>query len=138
MSFVPRQIEQMYRLALHYCCMRRDTIVRPSDVKSAATLVLKSFHMIVHWMEENPELNDNDEDERGVAQRYKGLMKVVGDFEDEGENGYYAVTLIMDDLKARWGLSQTSCYKWINRFEDKGWIYVERKNGQKYIKPRTQ
>lgn len=137
MSFVPRQIEQLYRLALHYCCMRRDTTIKPKDVKYAAQLVLKSFHMIVHWMEDNPELNSDEQDTNDMASRFRGLTNVLQDY-DPNSSGYYALPLVMDDLKKVWGLSQTSCYKWVNRFEDKNWLYVERHNGQKFIKPRNQ
>lgn len=137
MSFVPRQVEQMYRLALHYCCMRRDTVVSPDDVRKAAQLVLKSFHMIVHWMEDNPELNSDDNDKRDVASRFRTLTDVLSNY-DPNKQGYYALPLVMDDLKQAWGLSGTSVYKWISRFEDKNWLYVERHNGQKFIRPRNQ
>jgi hypothetical protein len=135
MSFVPRQVEQMYRLALHYCCMRRETTILPRDVKKAAQLVLKSFHMIVHWMEENPELNDDENQNRDIAKRFRGLRDVVEDKEPD-ENGYYPLPQMVDDLKRTWGLSETSVYKWINRFEDKNWAAVNRVHGQKWIKPR--
>lgn len=136
-SFVPRQIEQMYRIALHYCCLRRDTKVKPSDVKHAARLVLKSFHMIVHWIEDNPSFNEDNDGKRDSAKRFRGLTQVLNENEPS-RGGYYSVPLIMDDLKQTWNVSQTSCYKWLNRFEDKNWIHVERSNGQKYIKPRNQ
>lgn len=135
-SFVPRQIEQMYRLALHYCCMRRDTVVKPADVRKAARLVMKSFHMIIHWMEDNPELSDGEDSKRDDAKQFRALTNVLEDY--ESTKGYYGLPQIMDDLKQAWGVSETTCYKRITQFEDKNWLYVERKNGQKFVRPRNQ
>lgn len=135
MSFIPRQVEQMYRIAFHYCCMRRDTTVKPRDVRKAAQLVLKSFHLIVHWMEENPKLNENQNDKRDAAKRFRGLRDVMKEY-DSNDNGFYPVATLIDDLKQTWGLSKTSVYKWVDKFEDKNWIIVKRRSGQKWIKPR--
>jgi len=133
-SFVPRQIEQMYRLAMHYCCMRRDTVVSPGDVREGAKLVLKSFNMVVNWLEENPEMEQNDSNRTDPRKRYKGLLNVV----NARDGDYHGVNTIIEDLARTWSLSESSCYKWINRFEDKNWVKVKRKNGAKFIKVRNQ
>ena len=136
-SFVPRQIEQLYRLSMHYCCIRRDTTIKPEDVRHGARLVLKSFHMIVNWLEENPEMRGGEERGENAKKKFRGLLEVVSNH-DANQAGFYGVNSIIDDLSMRWNLSQSSCYKWINRFEDKNWVVVERRSGSKFIKPRGQ
>lgn len=133
-SFVPRQVEQLYRLSLHYCCMRRDTVVKPEDVKQAIRLVMKSFHMIVNWLEDSPEITGDNAGRTDARKRMRGLLEVLNSH-DPNDSGYYGLSTIKKDLSNRWNLSTTSVYNWISRFEEKDWVDVERRNGRKYIKP---
>lgn len=137
-SFVPRQIEQMYRLAMHYCCLRRDTTVSPRDVREGAKLILKSFHMVVNWLEENPEMDTNGGNRDKAKKRYKGLLRVVNSRESNREDGFYGVNEIIDSLKKQWNLSESSCYNWINKLEDKGWVKVKRSGNSKFIKTKSE
>lgn len=132
-GFVPRIIEQLYRLALHYTCMRRDTIVQPQDVRMAYDLPMTSLHMIIHWLEENPELKGNDERRSDAGSRFRVFQEVL-EKSTPTRGEYYGVKQILDDLSTGWGLSSTSCYRWIDNFEDKGWIEVRRDGGAKYVK----
>ena len=131
-GFIPRIIEQLSRLALHYTCMRRDTTVLPKDVTHATRLPMTSLHMIIHWLEENPDVGDEQNRRTDASKRYRGLQEVVKE-SDPIFDEYYGVSQIMPDLEKVWGLSSTSCYRWISKMEEKGWIKTMERNGSKYV-----
>lgn len=132
-GFVPRIIEQLYRLSLHYCCMRRGTTVRSEDVRNAVGLPMTSLHMIIHWLEENPELRGQESKKTATA-RFRALMELIQDSEPMTDDGWYGVSGLMDDLKRVWGISSTSCYRWISVFEEKNWIRTKEIKNAKYFK----
>lgn len=131
-GFVPRMTEQLYRLSFHYCCMRRSTTVTPRDVKNASPLILVSLRMIIHWLEENPELRGDDDRRADATQRFRAFREITKD-EEPNDNGRYPVSRIMPGLKRAWGLSETSCYRWLSTFDDKGWIKLDSSGPVKYI-----
>lgn len=132
-GFVPRMMEQLYRLSLHYCCMRRSTTIIPDDVNAGRPLIMTSLHMIIHWLEENPDIRDSDDAKADAGRRFRGLKEVI-EHHDPIKGGYYGVSQIMSDLKKAWGLSETSCYRWIDIFEDKDWIDVRDHGTSKYVR----
>lgn len=132
-GFVPRMTEQLYRLSLHYTCLRFDTKVQPEDVKNAAPLVMRSLNMLIYWLEENPELRSDNERSADASQRFRQLREVLKDHEPD-DRGYYGLQQVMDDLKRAMNLSSTSVYNWMNVFKDKGWIKTRKKGKSKYFK----
>ncbi|MFB6236965.1 MAG: hypothetical protein ABEH81_01205 [Halopenitus sp.] len=132
-GFIPRMLEQLTRLAFHYCCMRRDTEIQPRDVRNAAPLMMTSLHMIIYWLEENPQLRGGNENTSDATSRFRGFLKVVEE-SDPVSGEYYGMRDLLDGLEKVWNLSETSCYRWINVFDDKGWISVREKSNTKYVK----
>lgn len=135
-GFIPRITEQLYRLSLHYCCMRRDTQVSSHDVRNATPLIMSSLHMIIYWLEENPELRTDEDNRADASKRFRTMQESMGEIEPVSGR-YYGTSQLIDVLKSRWGLSETSCYRWFEVFEDKGWIDVVNQNGSKYITNET-
>ena len=132
-GFIPRMIEQLSRLSFHYCCMRRSTKISPRDVSNASRLVLTSLRMIIHWLEENPELRNDDDRKANASQRFRVMREIVNDLE-ANDKGYHRMSKVIPELKRAWGLSETSCYRWISVFEDKNWIELHEKGPAKYVK----
>lgn len=131
-GFIPRMIEQLSRLSVHYCCIRRDTTIMPSDVRQSADLVIQTLHMIIYWLEENPELR-GEQHRASIGERYRQLLDVVSDREPTAGE-YYGVSGIMPGITSAWNISETSVYRWIHRFEQKGWVEVRYKDNAKFIK----
>lgn len=132
-GFVPRMMEQLYRLALHYTAMRRSNKITPDDVNGGRPLIMTSLHMMIHWMEENPDIRDDEGAQASAGKRLRGLQKVINEHDPIKQN-YYGISQVMDDLKQVWSLSETSCYRWINIFEEKGWIETMESGTSKYIR----
>jgi len=135
-SFVPRQIEIMARIALHHTCMRRDSEVKSVDVEYASKLVLKSFYMILNWLEDSQEIKEktgSSVDNNIDRDRFKKLTKVIKKSEHERDE-WIGVNEILDQISHVWDLTNSSCYRQLEKFEEKGWIEKKKEHRSKYIK----
>lgn len=74
-TFHPRYMDQMYKIAMHHCCIRDDNTINVDDIEYAYLIIANCFSALLAWLEEEPSFDSGKKLELKFFNEVQKLFK---------------------------------------------------------------
>lgn len=105
-TFQPRELDMLYILAMHYCCLRDDNVITIEDVEQAFVVISSCYSGILSWLEEEPNMKMNSHENKNTFNQVKKLYKDV-----KPENGEMSSSELIKHCCKLWSVTEPTVRK---------------------------